>query len=382
VVTYWVAGRNNAGLTNPVYRLTPTGVAAGSPVQLVSAQVAPLGTTDLAVARIRSAAGVTQTYVYGILDQRPNTGPIELFAIDVATGQVDPLRTVTIAAGAAIPQQPLGLAYSPHGDLGNGSFWITDQIGNAYEFARTGALLRTLLNRLPQNVTGAAYDPLTAKFYWFSSVPRQPVPGRITQVNGFETSAYDFNPTGVEFFGDLRIPNPGGPPGGVARGLEVLRRGNGDFRLICVQQINTPLGPSSVVRTIAGPYAFGWNLLGRCGMRGTPMEGAQNFQVTLSGVPRARFAVLYAGFSNTTFAGQQLPYNLGPFGMDESNVSVALQMNSVLLPVVNGNVAYTVPLLPPGSGLAYVSMFFQWVVFDPSAPGGVATSQAGKTVIY
>jgi hypothetical protein len=39
-------------------------------------------------------------------------------------------------------------------------------------------------------------------------------------------------------------------------------------------------------------------------------------------------------------------------------------------------------MLPPGSGLAYVPMFFQWVVFDPSAPGGVATSQAGKTVIY
>lgn len=27
-------------------------------------------------------------------------------------------------------------------------------------------------------------------------------------------------------------------------------------------------------------------------------------------------------------------------------------------------------------------MFFQWVVFDRTAPGGIATSLAGKTVIY
>ena len=33
-------------------------------------------------------------------------------------------------------------------------------------------------------------------------------------------------------------------------------------------------------------------------------------------------------------------------------------------------------------GFANVPLFFQWVVFDPTVPPGVAMSQAGKTLIY
>lgn len=377
-LTYWVAGRGT-GTSHPVFRLDANGVQVGNAVQLPTAQAAPLGATDLAVARLPGPGGTRRTLVFGVLDRRAAQGDVALLAIDAATATFDPVRTIPVPGYTGTG--PLGLAFSPHGDRGAGTFWISEQGGTVAEVALDGTIRRTLTplqNDTPPGIGGAGYDEYTGRFYWFSSAPL-PTPQGPFQVNGFVHSAYDLQPTGTRFFGDLRLQNPAGPRGGVARGLEVVRLRDGRLRLPVVQR----LGTRSQLVVLAGPYPFGWNLLGRCGMAGDPpMEGAANFQVTLSGVPRARFATLYAGFNNRTWMGQQLPFDLGLFGLPESNLSVAPLLNSVLLPVASGRAAFTVPLLPPGSGFRYVPMFFQWVVFDPSAPGGIATSQAGKTVIY
>jgi hypothetical protein len=131
-----------------------------------------------------------------------------------------------------------------------------------------------------------------------------------------------------------------------------------------------------------GPYRFGFNQLGRIGMRGLPMRGSTSFQVSLNGITRATGAILYAGFNNVRNGSVPLPYSLAQFGLLESNISVSLDMNSVFLPVINGTCNATIPLLPPGASPPNVPLFFQWVVFDPSVRNGVATSQAGKVLIY
>jgi hypothetical protein len=113
-------------------------------------------------------------------------------------------------------------------------------------------------------------------------------------------------------------------------------------------------------------------------MRGLPFEGSNNFQVTLSGVPNGTFAVLYAGFGART-----TPIPLAPYGLDESLALINLDLWSALqAPIAPGEFAFTMPLPPPGVGFSYVPMFFQWLVFDPSLPAGIATSPGGKTLIY
>lgn len=384
VRTYWVAGiAASANQAHPVFRLDQNGTVIGSPITVgPTLAQAPFGPSDLAVETLRGPGGARQI-VYAIYDRRPG-GSVLIQALDAGTGTPDAQRTVTILNFPPIAPQPLGLAFYPPGNGGQGTFWVTDQQGNAYQFDRQGNLVSTLggpLSGIPLGVTGAGYDASYGNFYWWSSAPvATPTPGRFVQVNGYEQSAYDLQPTGVRFCGNLQLPNPGGPAGGVAAGFEVYRRANGRLRFVCVAQ----LGNRSVLYELHGPFRFGFNLLGRCGMRGgVPFEGNPNFQITLTGVPNATFAALYIGFSNTTYSGQNLPFSLSPFGMPESNLSVALHMESGLLPPqAPGSFAFTLPLPPPGTGFSYVPIYCQWVVFDPSAPGGLATSQAGKTVVY
>jgi hypothetical protein len=75
--------------------------------------------------------------------------------------------------------------------------------------------------------------------------------------------------------------------------------------------------------------------------------------------------------------------SLAPFGLHETTVMIQFHLNSTLqVPTAPGEFAFTLPLLPPGSGFSYVPLFFQWIVFDPAAPGGITMSPAGKTLIY
>jgi hypothetical protein len=260
---------------------------------------------------------------------------------------------------------------------------VNGAASSGYEFSRSGALLNpatstnnNLVGQLPARTVGAGYDPLKGMLYFVSAEP-QTTPVGSARTNVIEVSGYDLRPTGVQYFGNLQVTDPLGP-GGVAKSLQVYRRLTGEWRsVMCVGAAGRTL-----LYEQKGPYRFGFNQLGRCGMRGLPMRGSTSFQVTLSGVPRATGAILYAGFNNLRYGSVPLPYSLAQFGLLESNISVSLDMNSVFLPVVNGTCIATIPLLPPGASPPNVPLFFQWVVFDPTARNGVATSQAGKVLIY
>jgi len=384
--TYWISSLNAFAL-HEVFRLDETGISLGSTPLPFTSATAPIGATDLAVERTYSTTGaIVNQRVYALVDARTSAAAgIVLSAIDTGGG-LTPAFNVTISAPfpAGFPPAPhrFGLAFNPAGAQGAGTFWLSGQFGQAYEFRRlpsggafVGVHVRTITN-LPLEVVGAGYDEALGNLYWFSSnavaTPSGPV-----QVNGYEWSGYDLEPTGARFFGNLNLPSPIGPRGGVASGLEVYRRDNGDFRALCVVRVAQPVA-RSLLYELKGPFRWGASLASTCGMRGLPFEGSNNFQVTLSGVPSAAFAALYAGFSPRT-----PPINLAGFGLDETNVLVDFHMNSTLqLPTAQGEFAFTLPLPGPGSGFSYVPLFFQWVVFDPTAPHGVTMSKAGKTLIY
>lgn len=372
--TYWVSGvAPVSGAVHQVFRFSQAGTVISTTLLPDTLTAAPLGASDLAVATL---PGSTGQFVYAVVDLRNSpTGGIVLRAIDAA-GNLSPANNVAITLPAPVlppPPHRFGLAYQSTGNLGQGSFWLTDQNGNAHEFTRNGGYLRSIGN-LPTNVVGAGYDETFGNFYWFSATPR-PSPSGPVQVNGYEWSGYDFNPTGVQFFGNLQLTGVGSPRGGVASGLEVYRRSNGSgFRAVCVAQV----GGRSMLYELKGPFRWGASLLGTVGMQGLPFEGSNNFQVTLNGVPNANFAALYVGFG-----ARPNPLSLTPYGLPETNVLVNLDLNSALqLPSTPGRFAFNLPLLPPGSGFSYVPMFFQWLVFDATVPGGVTMSPGGKTLIY
>lgn len=371
--TYWISGAAPvSGAVHQVFRLNQAGALISTTLLPDTLSAAPLGASDLAVVNLPGSAGA---FVYAVLDLRTTSGAIALRALD-ANGSLSPTASIALTnLPPNLPPAPhrFGLAFQRTGDLGNGTFWLTDQFGSAHEFARSGAYRRSVGN-LPTNVVGAGYDDTFGNFYWFSSQPRLTPSGPV-QVCGYEWSGYDLNPTGAQFFGNLQLTAPSTPRGGVASGLEVYRRANGTgFRAVCVAQV----GPRSMLYELKGPFRWGGSLLGTCGMQGLPFEGSNSFQVTLNGVPNANFASLYVGFG-----ARPTPFSLGQFGLPESSVLINLDLNSALqLPVAPGRFAFNLPLLPPGSGFSYVPMFFQWLVFDPSVPGGVTLSPGGKTLVY
>ncbi len=386
--TYWVSSSGSALSTQQnLYRLTSNGQFSGAPIVIGNNTTStPLGITSLTTETLPNG----QQFVHGIRDSRLANGNIEILSINATTGTIQ--STVALANTAlALPAPPnrFGIVFYPPGNTGAGSFWITDNQstsgtqGSAYEFDRNGSLLNpvagsphTLQNQLPLSVVGGGYDPLKGSLYFMSAQP-QVTPLGSTRTNGFEISAYNLQPTGVVFFGDLTRPDAGGP-GGTAKSMSVYRRSNGDWRAACIVIANG----RSILYELKGPYRFGFNLLGRCGMQGLPMRGSNNFQVTLSGVPHATGAVLYSGFSNQNFGSTPLPFSLAPFGLIESTISVSLDMSGVFQPVINGSCVTSLPLPPVGLLPSNLALFFQWIVFDPTVPQGIASSQAGKTLIY
>ncbi len=377
--TYWVSALASSlpGATHQVFQLNSAGFPIGTTTLPDTLAAAPNGASDLAVETVAGGGGTSFQVVYALVDLRTTPGGnVLLRAIDT-NGVLNAARTVVLTGFPPVPPQQFGLAFNPHGNQGTGTFLVTAPqtglpSGHAYEFDRAGNLLRTATN-LPLGVVGAGYDEIFGNYYWFSNQP-QATPTGLVQTNGAEWSAYDFEPTGTTFYGNLQLPNPGGSRGGEASGLEVYRRANGQFHAVCVVQIAAQ--NRSYLYELKGPFRFGPSLLGTCGMQGLPFAGSNNFAVTLAGVPSATFAMLYAGFSR-----QQVPFSLAQFGLDETNVLIGLDMNSTLqLPTAPGEFAFTLPPLP--AGFANVPMFFQWVIFDPVVPGGVSMSKAGKTLIY
>ncbi len=197
-------------------------------------------------------------------------------------------------------------------------------------------------------------------------------------MNGIEVSAYDDQFSGTRFFGDLSLP--GTPLGGVAAGLEALRSpANGRLRLGCVSITSV----AAFYYELAAPFRYGASVGGVTGMQGLPFAGANNFTITLSGVPTAQFAALYVGFSNQVDLGTltPLPFALSALGFVENRVLASLDMHGPFLsPSSPGEFAFTLPTLP--NVFRGVPMFFQWLELDPGAQSGLALSQAGKTIVY
>jgi hypothetical protein len=270
---------------------------------------------------------------------------------------------------------------------------FTDNVGNGHmiEYSRTG--LPGAIQDAPAQCVGLGYDSALGNFYGFSRAP-QPTPFGPIEVNGFEWSGYDFQSTGTRFCGDLSVQNGlAGPPGGRAAGLEVYRRlsavpvPRSSLSLACVVEApnatTTPPGRQWLYE-LSGPFGFGYSVLGRCGMRnGPPFVGSPNFEVTLKGVPHSLFAMLFIGFSNTASAIGPLPIPLTPLlGWPESILSISPDISSpLLLPSAPGEFSLPIPI-PPNPSLAYAPLFFQWLAIDTSITGGLALSQAGKTVLY
>lgn len=397
---YWlVAGAAAPGAAHRLLRLAgspPTAIAASFPLASTTA-TAPQGPGDLAVERLASTGGQLASIVWVVLDNRSAGGGVALQGVNTVTGAISTQPLPGFPATTVFPpNQMLGLAFDPTGELGLGTFWIsaTDNAGQGrlLEFSRApanpGALLGT--QPLEPDCTGLAYDEILGRFYAFSRAPAQTPTGPI-QAQGYEISAYDFQPTGARFCSDLTLPNGAGPRGGVARGLEVWRsrsQAKAALELTCVvATANNPASSRSIVE-LAGPFSFGWSLLGRCGLadvgpyRGVPFVGAP-FTVELRGVPRSSFAMLWLGFSNTSSSVGPLPLDLGPLlGWQESVLSVSPDANSpLLLPTAPGTFSLGIPV-PNNPLLAYSPVYVQWLALDAGVPGFFALSQAGKTVIY
>lgn len=392
----WISTRaTTAAAQHQLLQVNALGQVVGSTSLPFTAGIAPGGAMDLAVETVPVAPIGSQQYVYALVDGRQTVGGnVVLVAVDANTGLLAPARNVVLNGFPPLPAQTanFGLAFDPSGDLGAGTFWVSDQAGNAYEFRRSnGALLTTAsFGGGTTDVTGLGYDDTLGRFYGFSRQV-QPTPTTPVRASGFEWSGYDLQRTGNRFCGDLTLPNGAGPRGGLAGGLEVFRsRATPTSQLTMVCIVDTPNNPNGQqwLYEVAGPFGFGWSLLGRCGMRDTgPFRGlpfvGNTLEVTLTGVPDTLFASLFLGFSNTSSPAGPLPLPLSTLlGWQESVLSVSPDVNTgLLLPTTPGTFVFPIAI-PASAALGYQSIFCQWLCLDAGVPGFFAMSQAGKTVLY
>ncbi|MCR9245659.1 MAG: hypothetical protein NXI31_11555 [bacterium] len=381
---YWVSSiAPNAITSHAIVQLDALGTTVLAVTSLPENLAnAPNGASDLAVETVHSGP-LFQQFVYGIIDRRGTPlNDVIVRGIDANTGALIPGLTLTVQLPSVAAPDNLGLAFNPDGNGGAGTFLVTDSLGNAYEIERpTGQVIRTFSN-FPPRSGGLGYDHIFGRYYAFSSQPEATPAGNL-RCNGHEFSAYDFEPTGTRFWGNLQIPNAGGPPGGTATGLEVYRyqrtAQRGQMRLLCVVQT----GAGSWLYKLHGPFKFGQSRHGRTGMRGQPFELSSNFELTLDGLRpgTAAFAAIYAGFSNTVFGPTPLPVPLASFGLIETKLLISPDLRGTLVaPAANGQFRFLMPTLPVG--FRNVEMFFQWLVFDPTVTNGLAMSSGGKTLIY
>ncbi|MFN3241568.1 MAG: hypothetical protein ACE37K_08655 [Planctomycetota bacterium] len=374
----WVAAVGQPGQSHTVFELTANGQTTIASTNLpTSVAAAPFGPMDMAVETVELPTGVFQEWVYVLV--RLSTGDLVIRAIDATTNQIDPSRTRQVPAGAApfATGQKLGLAFDPDGDNGNGSFWVTGQTTiqpiayRALEYAASGVPVAPInAFDVPTETNGFAYDATLGNFYCFSMEPVQRASGAISQVNGYEISGYDELPTGVRFCGDLTIPNPGGPDGGLASGMTLYRTFGGidsELRLACVADV----GASQYFYELAGPFRYGYSRFGTIGMQNGPPFLGGSFDVTLRGVPNSLLAALFVGD-----AAANIPIGVEAFASISSFVNAG-----PFTPVAPGRFSFSIAL-PPTPALSYYEAFFQWVVLDGTAPGFLGFTQAGKTVLY
>lgn len=374
----WVAALSAPGQPHELLELDPNTFSVVNSVPLLTLpSLSPTGPMDMAVETRFPQVGPPQEWVFTLL--RTAAGDLAIDAVDVQSGAVDPARSLLIPAanGPFAANQRLGLAFDPDGDGGLGSFWITGQTvfppnsWRAFEFPATGATSLPLDDiGVPPETVGFTYDETLGNFYAFSRTLVQSPSGSTSRVNGAEISAYNFQQTGVRFCGDLTIPNPQGPAGGVAGAISMYRTFGGnssEARFVCVANV----GPDQFYYELAGPYRYGYSRYGRLGMENGPPFVGGTFDITLSGVPNSLLAAVFLGGSANNL----------PIGV-EAYVSVNSFSNiGPLLPTSPGK--FRIPInVPPNPSLAYFELFAQCVVLDGTAPGFLGYTQAGKTVIY
>lgn len=376
--TYWVSARAQLpGNFHSLRRLDSTGTQTSALPVPFNTATAPNGISDLTpiLRRPTPSSRYEAVGVYGLV--YGTAGNIQLIGFDL-NGLLLPAVNVVLPA---LAQQDYGLAYNPSGDSGLGTFVITDPTGplngTAYEVAMSGVVLDTFA--IPPGTRGAGYDHVFGNYYFWTD-QLTPTPAGQFRTTGYVFSAYDKQPTGTRFWGSLAVPHAG-VPGGVAAGMDVYRRPDGSLRLACVVESSQ----NNRLYELHGPWKFGQSLHGRTRMSGLPFEASTNFDIILDGIkPEAlvtKLASLIVGFNNTNSSGTPLPFTLAPFGFDESQIVVALDMQGPLLPqAANGEFRFTMPALP--SGFSGSRLHFQWIVFDPTVQNGIAMSSAGKTLIY
>jgi hypothetical protein len=105
-----------------------------------------------------------------------------------------------------------------------------------------------------------------------------------------------------------------------------------------------------------------------------------NFQVVATDTPAtSTFGLMAAGFSDTTWNGAALPFDLSIVGLTGCNLLVAADVLA-FMPLVAGELQFALAL-PNNTGLLGQSMFLQAFVEDASAPNGLGgISRAGRAV--
>ena len=103
------------------------------------------------------------------------------------------------------------------------------------------------------------------------------------------------------------------------------------------------------------------------------------WQVQLTNLPPASFALLAAGLSTTTWAGGSLPFDLGAFGLTGCFLHVSPD-SSTLLGITGGTATLTTTL-PNSASLAGATLNYQGFALDPGVnpAGAIVTNAATAT---
>ncbi len=379
-ITYWISATapgSVAGLPHKLYALDAGGnLLASFDQPSVFGAPSTVGMRDLAYVETG-----TRQLLYGA-QETPQSGVV-LFAFDISTGSFVPGLAVTVQ-GLPAATVPIALAFYPPGNAGAGTFLAGDAFGTFYEIARNGAILRNIAGVWPSEITGLGYDKKWGLSYGFTrggtSDPRQ------INATGFELNTVTGQPTGAVFHGNLNLPLPTSTssPGGESLGMHAYRTTvGGPFRLACLARtVGNAANPGTTwLYELGGPFRYGHSCRGVTTMLGVPYLGNANFAMRLEGVQGASFASLYLGFSDSMAPAAPLPFPLDSFGFTNCAVLHSLNGDAGAAVVNNGRAMVPVPL-PLIPGFQGTPTYWQWVVFDQTAPGGLATSSAGKTLLY
>ena len=110
---------------------------------------------------------------------------------------------------------------------------------------------------------------------------------------------------------------------------------------------------------------------------GAPQIGG-GYTINLDNAPANAPVMMIIGRSNTSYLFLPLPIPLGFAGATGCQLSVAPEAHAMLTASAGGSAQYEVPFFLTFAG---TETFFQWMVVDPTAPGGFTTTRGGKLTL-